>query len=182
MIKTSASHLRSMHQHVPNSIIPMKKQITSFLLLLISTTVIQAQEMTTQTFNEWKIVTVVESIVPMGLGRSRIIENLTDVNTEDFRTTRVDGKTSSQRSVSRKELKVDKFDEAKLLNFFSATGINFQNIASNDAMIAARIMELESEGYVMTHVTSAVESVGGADDNSGIFITRMFYRKTMPLK
>jgi hypothetical protein len=138
--------------------------------------------MTTQSFNEWKIVTVVESIVPMGLGRSRMVENMTDVNTEDYRTSRVDGKTSSQRTVSRKELKVEKFDEAKLLNFFSAAGINFQNIASNDAMIAARIMELESEGYSLAYVTSAVESFAGNQDGSGIFISRMFFRKTVSLK
>ena len=111
-----------------------------------------------------------------------MVENMTDVNTEDYRTSRVDGKTSSQRTVSRKELKVDKFDEAKLLNFYSAAGINFQNIASNDAMIAARIMELESEGYALTYLTSAVESVGGKDDGSGIFISRMFFRKTISLK
>jgi hypothetical protein len=107
---------------------------------------------------------------------------MTEVNTEDFRTSRVDGKKSSQRTVSRKELKVDKFDEAKLLNFFSATGINFQNIASNDAMIAARVMELESEGYSLAYVTSAVESYGGKDDDGGIFISRMFFRKTVSLK
>ena len=111
-----------------------------------------------------------------------MIENMTDVNTEDFRTSRVDGKTSSQRSVSRKELKVDKFDEAKLLNFFSAAGINFQNIASNDAMIAARIMELESEGYTMAYVTSAVESYVGKDDDGWIFISRMYFRKSVSLK
>ena len=156
----------------------MKKQVTLFLLFLVGALTVQAQNMTTQPFNEWKIVTVVESIVPMGLGRSRMVENMTDVNTEDFRTSRVDGKTSSQRTVSRKELKVDKFDEAKLLNFFSAAGINFQNIASNDAMIAARIMELESEGYSLVYVTSAVESFSGKDDGSGIFISRMFFRRT----
>ena len=160
----------------------MKKRFVLAFLLVIGSMAVQAQEMTTQTFNEWKIVTVVESIVPMGLGRSRMIENMTDVNTEDFRTTRVDGKKSSQRTVSRKELKVDKFDEAKLLNFFSAAGINFQNIASNDAMIAARIMELESEGYTMVYVTSAVVSVGGKDDDSGIFISRMYFRKSVSLK
>jgi NAD(P)H-flavin reductase len=79
-------------------------------------------------------------------------------------------------------LTVDKFDEAKLLNFFSAAGINFQNIASNDAMIAARIMELESEGYSLVHVTSAVESFSGNDDGSGIFISRMYFRKSVSLK
>uniref|UniRef100_UPI004048C9E7 hypothetical protein n=1 Tax=Algoriphagus sp. TaxID=1872435 RepID=UPI004048C9E7 len=157
----------------------MKKRFALAFLLVIGSMAVQAQEMTTQTFNEWKIVTIVESIVPMGLGRSRMVENMTDVNTEDFRTSRENGKTSSQRSVSRKELKVDKFDEAKLLNFFSATGINFQNIASNDAMIAARIMELESEGFTLAYVTSAVESVGGKDDDSGIFISRMYFKKSL---
>lgn len=157
----------------------MKKLFALFFLVVVGSLTAKAQEMTTQDFNEWRIVTVVESIVPMGLGRSRMVENMTDVNTEDFRTSRVDGKTSSQRSVSRKELKVDKFDEAKLLNFFSATGINFQNIASNDAMIAARIMELESEGYTLVHVTSAVESFGGKDDDSGIFISRMYFKKVV---
>ena len=162
----------------------MKKRFVLSFLFVIGIMSVQSQDImtTTQTFNEWKIVTVVESIVPMGLGRSRMIENMTDVNTEDFRTSRVDGKTSSQRSVSRKELKVDKFDEAKLLNFFSAAGINFQNIASNDAMIAARIMELESEGYTMAYVTSAVESYGGKDDDGGIFISRMYFRKSVSLK
>ena len=160
----------------------MKKRIAIVFLLVLGSLTVQAQEMTTQNFNEWRIVTVVESIVPMGLGRSRMVENMTDVNTEDFRTTRVDGKKSSQRTVSRKELKVDKFDEAKLLNFFSAAGINFQNIASNDAMIAARIMELESEGYSFVYVTSAVESVGGKDDDSGIFISRMYFKKPVSLK
>ena len=69
-----------------------------------------------------------------------------------------------------------------MLNFFSATGINFQNIASNDAMIAARIMELESEGYSLAYVTSAVESFGGKDDDSGIFISRMYFKKVINLK
>ncbi len=160
----------------------MKKLIALVFLFAVGGLTVQAQEMTTQDFNEWRIVTVVESIVPMGLGRSRMVENMTDVNTEDFRTSRVDGKKSSQRTVSRKELKVDKFDEAKLLNFFSATGINFQNIASNDAMIAARIMELESEGYSLVYVTSAVESFGGKDDDSGIFISRMYFKKVVPMK
>ena len=160
----------------------MKKRFALVFLLAISCIAVQAQEITTQNFNEWRIVTVVESIIPMGLGRSRMVENMTNVNTEDFRTSGVDGKTSSQRTVSRKELKVDKFDEAKLLNFFSAAGINFQNIASNDAMIAARIMELESEGYSLVHVTSAVESFAGGDDGSGIFISRMYFKKAVSLK
>lgn len=155
----------------------MKKPIFLCFLLIGMVFSSNAQTENNAPFYEWKIVTVVESIVPMGIGRSRMIENMTEVNTEDFRTSRTDGKSSSQREVSRSELKVNKFDEAKLLNFFSATGINFQNIASNDAMIGARIMELESEGYSLIYVTSGVESHAGAEDSSGLFITRMFFKR-----
>ena len=138
---------------------------------------VNAQTTTDEKTAEWKIVTVIESIIPLGLGRSRMIENLTEVDTEQFRTSRTDGKKSEQKSISRSELKVENFDEAKLLNFFSGGGINFQNIASNDAMIGARIMELESEGYKLIYVTSAVESHSGKDDSTGIFITRMFFKR-----
>ena len=138
---------------------------------------VNAQSTTEEKVGEWKIVTVIESIIPMGLGRSRMIENTTEVDTEQFRTSRIDGKKSDQRSISRSELKVENFDEAKLLNYFSATGINFQNIASNDAMIGARIMELDAQGYKLIYVTSAVESHSGSDDSTGIFITRMFFKR-----
>jgi phosphoribosylanthranilate isomerase len=157
----------------------MKNTIVLFLLITFLAFGVSAQTETQRPFNEWKIVTVVESLVGMGAGRSRMIENMTEVQTEQFRTTRTDGKTSSQREVSRSELKVEKFDEAKLLNFFSAGGINFQNIASNDAMIAARIMELESEGYSLIFVSSAVESNAGANDGNGLFITRMYFKRTL---
>lgn len=157
----------------------MKNTILTFLLVISFALGTKAQTEATKPFNEWKIVTVVESLVSMGVGRSRMIENMTEVETEKFRTTRTDGKTSSQREVSRSELKVENFDEAKLLNFFSAGGINFQNIASNDAMIGARIMELESEGYSLIFVSSAVESHAGGNDSSGLFITRMYFRRTL---
>lgn len=156
----------------------MKKSILFSLLFTALLFGALAQDNAPRPFNEWRIVTVVESIVPMGIGRSRMVENMTEVNTDQFRTTRTDGKTSSQREVSRSELKVNNFDEAKLLNFFSGVGINFQNIASNDAMIGARIMELESEGYSLAYVTSGVESHAGTEDGTGLFITRMFFKRT----
>ncbi|OAQ40699.1 hypothetical protein A5893_07090 [Pedobacter psychrophilus] len=154
----------------------MKKSILAIAIAMALNVVTLAQT-APEKVSEWKIVTVVESIVPMGVGRSRMIENTTEVNTDQFRTNRTDGKKSDQRSVSRSELKIEKFDEAKLLNFFSAVGINFQNIASNDAMIGARIMELEGLGYKLIYVTSGVESHAGGDDPGGIFITRMFFKK-----
>lgn len=126
---------------------------------------------------EYKVVTSVESIVPMGLGRSRIIESQQSVSTEDLTTTRTDGKKSDQGSVNRKDAKIDNFAETKLLNFYSATGINFQNIASNDAMITDKINKLVSAGWELTFVISGVESDAGNGDGAGIFITRYFFKR-----
>ncbi|MEO5905279.1 MAG: hypothetical protein ABIQ11_01035, partial [Saprospiraceae bacterium] len=43
---------------------------------------------------QYAVVTTVESIVPAGLGRSRMISNKEDLNTANFTTERIDGKTS----------------------------------------------------------------------------------------
>ena len=126
---------------------------------------------------QMKVVTIVESIVPMGLGRSRIIENTSSIDAANFTTVRTDGKKSKQNDVKGSKAKVDSFSETKLLNFYSAVGINFQNIASNDALITSKINELIKKGWSLTFVTSAVESVGGKDDKNGIFITRLYFSK-----
>ena len=126
---------------------------------------------------EYKVITIVESIVPGGLGRSRMIENKTDVNVNDFTTERVNGKESKSGDIKRGDVKVDTFSETKLLNFFSVAGINFQNIASNDAVIASKMNELGKLGWKMAFVTSGVESKGSTDDSEGIFITRMIFTK-----
>ncbi len=126
---------------------------------------------------EFKIITVVESIVPMGIGRSRIIDSQTEVDAGLFTTERTDGKTSRQDEIERSDIKVNELEETKLLNFFSAAGINFQNIASNDAVIASKINSMLSQGWKLTYVTSGVESNGGAEDGQGIFITRLFFSR-----
>lgn len=127
---------------------------------------------------EWKIVTIVESIVPGGLGRSRIIENTGSVDIDKITTER-DGNKSNSGKVSRGEVKSsgENLKEAKILNFYSLVGINFGNIAANDAAITAKINELSNEGWKLTFVTSAVESDAGKQDGTGIFITRLFFNK-----
>jgi len=125
----------------------------------------------------YKVVTVVESIVPGGMGRSRIIETKSDVVIEDATTERTGGTDSHQGKVKRRDLKVDDLSETKLLNFYSFTGINFQNIASNDALIAAKMNELGKDGWKLIFVASGVESNAGAQDNEGIFITRLVFSK-----
>lgn len=126
---------------------------------------------------EYKIVTSVESIVPMGLGRSRIIENNGDVNAEDLTTERNEGKDTRQGSIKRSNAKIDELKETKILNFYSMTGINFQNIASNDAVLTSKINNLVNEGWELAYVTSAVESDAGKDDGVGIFITRFIFKR-----
>ena len=41
---------------------------------------------------EYKVITTVESIVPGGMGRSRIVENNQEMDYKQFTTTREDGK------------------------------------------------------------------------------------------
>jgi hypothetical protein len=126
---------------------------------------------------EYRVITIVESIVPMGIGRSRMIENQTEVNTADATTERLDGKKSGQGKVKRRDLKVDEFSETKMLNFYSGVGINFQNIASNDAMITAKMNEMAVEGWELAHALSGVESHAGGDDGQGIYITRLIFKR-----
>ncbi|MFN8342403.1 MAG: hypothetical protein U0V64_12095 [Cyclobacteriaceae bacterium] len=126
---------------------------------------------------EFKVVTVVESIVPGGLGRSRIIDGKQPVDYKAFTTERTDGSKSEQSDVKRSEIKIDRFDETKLLNFYSLAGINFQNIASNDEVITSKLNEMAKEGWSLVFVTSGVESDAGKQDGEGIFITRFVFKK-----
>lgn len=146
------------------------KKFTLIIAIVLALSGIHAQE--------YMIVTTVESIVPMGIGRSRMIVEKEEVNVDDFTTTRTDGKKSNQKNVNRADVKIKNFEETKMLNFYSVAGINFQNIASNDALIADKINKLVKEGWELKFVTSAVESDAGDGDREGIFITRfIFYRE-----
>ncbi len=126
---------------------------------------------------EYKVITSIESIVPGGMGRSRIITSREEANVEDLTTTRTDGKKSDQGDVKRKDAKIDNFDETKLLNFYSLTGINFQNIASNDALISDKINDMVAAGWTLAFVVSGVESDAGSSDGQGIFITRYIFKR-----
>lgn len=127
---------------------------------------------------EFKVITIVESIVPMGVGRSRIVENQGTIDIAAVTTER-EGDRSTNSEVKRKDLKGadDNLKETKLMNFYSMTGINFGNIAANDAVITAKINEMIKEGWKVAYITSGVESDGGKEDGNGIFITRIFFTK-----
>jgi len=147
----------------------MKRSLFLLSLALLATADLSAQQ--------FKVITIVESIVPMGIGRSRLIESTSVINSDAATTVRTDGKKSDQGDVDRSDLKVDNFKETKLLNFFSGVGINFQNIASNDALVMDKMNKLAADGWQLAHITAGVESDAGKDDGNGIYITRMYFQK-----
>ena len=126
---------------------------------------------------EFTVVTVVESIVPGGIGRSRMVANGEDVDHNAFTTERQEGTDTNQGKVRRRDAKIDKLEETKLLNFYSLAGINFQNIASNDAIISSKLNEMAENGWELAFVTSGVESDGGGTDGNGIFVTRFIFKR-----
>ena len=128
---------------------------------------------------EYQVITSVESIIPSGIGRSRLISTNENRNYKDFTTTRTDGKkVKDKRNKSdRSDIRVKNFDETKLLNFFNIAGIRFQNIAANDAVISSKINTMSENGWELAFVSSAVESDAGDKDGNGIFVTRYIFKR-----
>ena len=125
---------------------------------------------------EFKVVTSIESIVPMGLGRSRLISANEEKDYKEFTSTQTEEDNGRNKS-DRSEIRVKDFDETKLLNFYNVAGIRFQNIAANDALITSKINTMIIEGWELAFVTSAVESDSGKGDGNGIFITRYIFKR-----
>lgn len=149
----------------------MKKLVLVIVLLLVAYTDVNAQV-------EYKVITSVESIVPAGAGRSRLISALEDKDYKEYTSIRSDEKEKDKRNKSdRSEIRVKNFEETKLLNFYNLGGIRFQNIAANDALITSKINTMIAEGWELAFVASAVESEGGKGDGKGIFITRYIFKR-----
>ncbi|WP_299884095.1 hypothetical protein [uncultured Lacinutrix sp.] len=161
----------------------MKKVILlGGLLALIVTTSLQAQNKETTTTSipkfEIKVITSVESIVPMGLGRSRIISSNVERDYSEFSSNQTEDDNTRNKS-KRKNIRVKDFEETKLLNFYNIGGIRFQNIAANDAVISSKLTTMISKGWDLVFVTSAVESDAGEGDDQGIFITRYIFKRKL---
>ncbi len=125
---------------------------------------------------EYKVVTSVESIVPNGLGRSRLISSNEERNFEDYTSDR--SKEDDKRNKSKRgDIRVKDFEETKLLNFYNIGGIRFQNIVSNDAVITSKLMTMAKEGWELTFVSSTSESDAGQGDGQGIFVTRYIFKR-----
>lgn len=145
------------------------------ILLILVLVVLVCTDLTAQV--EYKVITSVESIVPAGLGRSRIISAEEERDYKEFTSEQTEDDNSRNKS-KRSDIRVKDFEETKLLNFFNLGGIRFQNIAANDAVITSKINNMINEGWELAFVTSAVESDSGKDDGNGIFITRYIFKRT----
>lgn len=148
----------------------MKKQLL-FTLIFVSITVCSIAQV-----YEYKIVTVVESIIPNGLGRSRMISANDTRNYKEFTTTQTEDDNDRNKS-DRSDIRVKGYDETKLLNFYNLGGIRFQNIAANDAVVNSKINTMAEEGWDLAFVSGAVESDAGRDDSQGIFVTRYIFKR-----
>ena len=149
------------------------KKIYLFIAMLSFVFVSEAQSY------EYQVITSVESIIPSGTGRSRLISTNEARNYQDFTSQRTDGKNvkDKRKKSDRSDIRIKNFEETKLLNFFNIAGIRFQNIAANDAIITSKINTMSSSGWELAFVSSAVESDAGKNDGKGIFITRYIFKK-----
>lgn len=125
---------------------------------------------------EFKTITIVESIVPSGIGRSRIINAVEKRNYKEFTKTMTNADKKRNQS-NRKDIRVKNYEETKLLNFFNLGGIRFQNIAANDAVIDSRINAFLDEGWEIININTGVEAFSGQGDANGLFITRFYFKK-----
>ncbi len=146
----------------------MKKIVTLVCLIIAGTLEINAQQ--------FKIITSVESIVPSGIGRSRLVDGNEEKDYKEFTSEQTDEDNSRNKS-SRDDIRIRNFEETKLLNFYNIAGIRFQNIVANDAVVASKLTTMAAEGWELVFVTSAVEADAGKSDGQGIFITRYIFRK-----
>jgi|694.fasta_scaffold02645_21 hypothetical protein len=99
---------------------------------------------------EYKQFSTIESIIPGGIGRSRILS--TDAN--------------------------GTLIEKDLLNFYSMVGINFSNVSNNDKLIVDKINEYSTDNWELYQVTTGSSTnVSNGSTSGGIFITRYLFRK-----
>lgn len=92
----------------------------------------------------------IESVIPGGLGRSRILT------------------TDAKGQLLEKDLK----------NFYSMVGLNFKNIANNDNAIVDRINQYSNDGWELTSVVTGSHSqTSDGSSSGGLFITRYLFRR-----
>ncbi len=94
--------------------------------------------------------TTIESIIPAGIGRSKMI------------TVMPDGTKT----------------EEDLQNFYSMVGINFGNISNNTIAITKKINDLVSQGWEFDKIVTGTQSPA-ENNGQGIFISRYFFKRAV---
>ncbi|RYZ56232.1 MAG: hypothetical protein EOP49_00910 [Sphingobacteriales bacterium] len=99
---------------------------------------------------EFKQFSTVESVIPGGMGRSRILT------------------TDDRGQLLEKDLK----------NFYSLVGINFGNIANNDRAIVERMNQYSEDGWELIQVsTGSHAQASEGSTGGGLFITRYLFKR-----
>lgn len=156
------------------STFPQIKNVVLSCMLFLA--IFSGYETKAQKGYEFTSFTVVESIVPSGLGRSRIIHALEARDYKEFTSVRSEDDNTRNKS-DRDDIRVKNFEETKILNFFNLGGIRFQNIAANDAMVNSKVNGMMEDGWELLTITAGVESDAGEKDGQGIFITRFYFKR-----
>ena len=127
---------------------------------------------------EFEIVSVVESLIPGGSGRSRMISKTQNVDYLQSTTVRLNDGKKLKKDKSRSEIRTKTFEETKILNFYNIGGIRFENIATNDGIVKSKLNEMSEQGWELINIAAGVES---ADEvSTAIFITRYYFKRIKP--
>ena len=97
---------------------------------------------------EYQTFTTIESIVPGGLGRSRML---------------LDNGSGS-------------LEEQKIKNLYSVVGIKMENIFNNDLSVTEKLNELSEDGWELAFTNTGVQSPTDGGSN-GIYCTRYILRR-----
>ena len=97
---------------------------------------------------EYQTFTTIESIVPGGMGRSRML---------------MDNGSGS-------------LDEQKIKNLYSVVGIKMENIFNNDLSVTEQLNDLSEDGWELAFTNTGVQSPTDGGSN-GIYCTRYILRR-----
>ena len=97
---------------------------------------------------EYQTFTTIESIVPGGIGRSRML---------------LDNGSGS-------------LDEQKIKNLYSVVGIKMENIFNNDLSVTEQLNDLSEDGWELAFTNTGVQSPTDGGSN-GIYCTRYILRR-----
>ena len=150
-----------------------------------------------------EIVTCIESLVPDGVGRSRMISTDVDIDYREFTSRQTAAKKDRNKS-KRNKIRIKDYEETKLLNLYNEGGIRIQNVVTNDALVTSKINSMLSDGWELFFVSSGVESKmidktikkellkmglkmllnddskdDSKNDPNGLFMTRYYFRKAI---